>query len=53
MLLGKYTPPWVGVSDAETYRNLQVPLQLLLEYDLPVHHGGWIFVGMALIHDKK
>ena len=53
VLLGKYTPPWVGVSDAETYRNLQVPLQLLLEYDLPVHHGGWIFVGMALIHDKK
>ena len=53
VLLGKYTPPWVGVSDAETYRNLQVPLQLLLEYDLPVHHGGWIFVGMALLHDKK
>ena len=53
VLLGKYTPSWVGVSDAETYRNLQVPLQLLLEYDLPVHHGGWIFVGMALLHDKK
>ena len=53
VLLGKYTPPWVGVSDAETYRNLQVPLQLLLEYDLTVHHGGWIFVGMALLHDKK
>ena len=53
VLLGKYTPPWVGVSDAETYRNLQVPLQLLLEYDLPLHHGGWIFVGMALLHDKK
>ena len=53
VLLGKYTPPWVGVSDAETYRNLQVPLQLLLEYDLPVHHGGWIFVGMTLLHDKK
>ena len=53
VLLGKYTPSFVGVSDAETYRNLQVPLQLLLEYDLPVHHGGWIFVGMALLHDKK
>jgi len=53
VLLGKYTPPWVGISDAETYHNLQVPLQLLLEYDLPVHHGGWIFIGMALLHDKK
>ena len=53
VLLVKYTPSWVGVSDAETYRNLQVPLQLLLEYDLPVHHGGWIFIGMALLHDKK
>ena len=53
VLLGKYTPPWVGVNDAETYHNLQVPLQLLLEYDLPVHHGGWIFIGMALLHDKK
>ena len=53
VLLGKYTPSWVGVSDAETYRNLRELLQMLLEYDLPVHHGGWIFVGMALLHDKK
>ena len=53
VLLGKYTPLYVGDSDAETQRNLREPLQLLLEYDLPVHHGGWIFVGMALLHDKK
>ncbi len=53
VLLGKYTPPWVGVSDAETYRNLRELLQMLLEYDLRVHHGGWIFIGMALLHDKK
>ena len=53
VLLVKYTPSWVGVSDAETYRNLRELLQMLLEYDLPVHHGGWIFVGMALLHDKK
>ena len=53
VLLGKYTPVYVGDSDADTQRNLREPLQLLLEYDLPVHHGGWIFVGMALLHDKK
>ena len=53
VLLGKYTPSWVGVSDAETYRNLRVLLQMLLEYNLRVHHSGWIFVGMALLHDKK
>ena len=53
VFLGKYTPLYVGDSDAETQRNLREPLQLLLEYDLPVHHGGWIFVGMALLHDKK
>ena len=53
VLLGKYTPLYVGDSDADTQRNLREPLQLLLEYDLPVHHGGWIFVGMALRHDKK
>ena len=53
ILLGKYTPLYVGDSDADTQRNLREPLQLLLEYDLPVHHGGWIFVGMALLHDKK
>ena len=53
VLLGKYTPLYVGDSDADTQRNLREPLQLLLEYDLPVHHGGWIFVGMALLHDKK
>ena len=53
VLLGKYTPLYVGDSDADTQRNLREPLQLLLEYDLPVHHGGWIFVGMALLNDKK
>ena len=53
VLLGKYTPLYVEDSDADTQRNLREPLQLLLEYDLPVHHGGWIFVGMALLHDKK
>ena len=53
VLLVKYTPSWVGVSDAETYRNLRELLQMLLEYNLQVHHGGWIFVGMALLHDKK
>ena len=53
IILGKYTPLYVGDSDAETQRNLREPLQLLLEYDLPVHHGGWIFIGMALLHDKK
>ena len=53
VLLGKYTPLYVGDSDADTQRNLREPLQLLLEYDLPVHHGGWIFIGMALLHDKK
>ena len=53
VLLGKYTPLYVGDSNADTQRNLREPLQLLLEYDLPVHHGGWIFVGMALLHDKK
>ena len=53
VLLGKYTPSWVGVSDAETYRNLRELLQMLLEYNLRVYHGGWIFIGMALLHDKK
>ena len=53
VLLGKYTPLYVGDSDADTQRNLREPLQLLLEYDLPVHHGGWIFIGMALLNDKK
>ena len=53
VLLGKYTPLYVGDSDAETQRNLREPLQLLLEYDLPVHHGGWRVIGMALLHDKK
>ena len=53
VLLVKYTPSWVGVSDAETYRNLRELLQMLLEYNLQVHHGGWIFIGMALLHDKK
>ncbi|MDO4880365.1 MAG: DUF6493 family protein [Capnocytophaga sp.] len=53
VLLGKYTPQLVGYSDADTYRNLREPLQMLLEYDLPIRHGGWIFIGMALLHDKK
>lgn len=38
---------------AEEIRNMQLPLEAILRYDLRVHHSGWLYIGACLLYDKR
>ena len=38
---------------AEEIRNMQLPLEAVLRYDLRVHHSGWLYIGACLLYDKR
>ena len=52
-LLCRYVPYWVRISDATTYEDLNQITTFLLVNDLRVYHSGWLFMGIAFLHDKK
>ena len=37
---------------AEEIRNMQLPLEAILRYDLRVRHSGWLYIGACLLYDK-
>ena len=37
---------------AEEIRNMQLPLEAVLRYDLRVRHSGWLYIGACLLYDK-
>ena len=38
---------------AEEIRNMQLPLEAILRYDLRVCHSGWLYIGACLLYDKR
>ena len=52
-LLCRYIPYWVRISDATTYEDLNQITTFLLVNDLRIYHSGWLFMGIAFLHDKK
>ena len=38
---------------AEEIRNMQLPLEAILRYDLRVRHSGWLYIGACLLYDKR
>ena len=52
-LLCRYVPYWVRISDATTYEDLNQITIFLLVNDLRIYHSGWLFMGIAFLHDKK
>ena len=38
---------------AEEIRNMQLPLEAILRYDLCVRHSGWLYIGACLLYDKR
>ena len=38
---------------AEEIRNMLLPLEAVLRYDLRVHHSGWLYIGACLLYDKR
>ena len=37
---------------ADEIRNMQLPLEAVLRYDLRVRHSGWLYIGACLLYDK-
>ena len=52
-LLCRYVPYWVRISDATIYEDLNQITTFLLVNDLRIYHSGWLFMGIAFLHDKK
>ena len=38
---------------AEEIRNMQLPLEAILRYDLRLCHSGWLYIGACLLYDKR
>ena len=38
---------------ADEIRNMQLPLEAVLRYDLRMHHSGWLYIGACLLYDKR
>ena len=38
---------------AEEIRNMLLPLEAILRYDLRVRHSGWLYIGACLLYDKR
>ena len=38
---------------ADEKRNMQLPLEAVLRYDLRVRHSGWLYIGACLLYDKR
>ncbi|WP_424651064.1 DUF6493 family protein [Capnocytophaga gingivalis] len=52
-MLCNYTSTWVTGNEVREIRNMSLPLEVLLRYDLRVQHSGWIYIGTALLFEKR
>ena len=52
-MLCEYTSTWVTGNEVLDIRNMSVPLEVLLRYDIRVRHSGWLYIGTALLFEKR
>ena len=52
-LLCTYIARWVTFNEADSIRNMTLPLEAILRYDLRVHHSGWLYIGACLLFEKR
>ncbi len=52
-MLCDYTSTWVTGNEVREIRNMSVPLEVLLRYDIRVRHSGWLYIGTALLFEKR
>jgi len=52
-MLCDYISTWVTGNEVREIRNMSVPLEVLLRYDITVHHSGWLYIGTALLFEKR
>ena len=52
-MLCDYSSTWVTGNEVREIRNMSVPLEVLLRYDIRVRHSGWLYIGTALLFEKR
>ena len=52
-MLCDYISTWVTGNEVREIRNMSVPLEVLLRYDIRVRHSGWLYIGTALLFGKR
>jgi len=52
-MLCDYISTWVTGNEVREIRNMSVPLEVLLCYDIRVRHSGWLYIGTALLFEKR
>ena len=52
-MLCDYISTWVTGNEVREIRNMSVPLEVLLSYDIRVLHSGWLYIGTALLFEKR
>ena len=52
-MLCDYISTWVTGNEVREIRNMSLPLEVLLRYDIRVRHSGWLYIGTALLFEKR
>ena len=52
-ILCDYISTWVTGNEVREIRNMSLPLEVLLRYDIRVRHSGWLYIGTALLFEKR
>ena len=52
-MLCDYISTWVTGTEVREIRNMSLPLEVLLRYDIRVRHSGWLYIGTALLFEKR
>ena len=52
-MLCDYISTWVTGNEVLDIRNMSVPLEVLLRYNISLRHSGWLYIGTALLFEKR
>ena len=52
-LLCAYIAPSATMNEADNIRDMTLPLEAVLRYDLQVRHSGWLYIGACLLFEKR
>ena len=52
-ILCAYIALWATMNEADQVRDMTLPLEAILRYDLRVRHSGWLYIGACLLFEKR
>ena len=52
-ILCAYIALWATMNEADQVRDMTLPLEAVLCYDLRVRHSGWLYIGACLLFEKR